>query len=223
MAARVAACAAPGPRGARSVRRLAVGSAAHCPLASPDGRRPWLVVEGRGRQKERPGAPVFELPGVVLAGRVDRPLVDQDVIEGRHGNFSQGGALFSILNRGPGDRMQDTEVAAFDARTKKLATRVCARSTGVGTPTIRGTAATSSSPTMATTWCRFWRRAHCGGWPSGRSAWGVGGMSLLREGRYAYPSNAGDGNLHKLDMNTFAEVREIAAGRAAGASQVLNV
>jgi DNA-binding beta-propeller fold protein YncE len=51
----------------------------------------------------------------------------------------------------------------------------------------------------------------------------MGHIAFTKDGRYGYVSNAGDGNLHKVDMQTLQVVKEIPTGRAAGASQVLNV
>lgn len=51
----------------------------------------------------------------------------------------------------------------------------------------------------------------------------MGHVAFTRDSRYGYLSNAGDGNLHKLDMITLEVVKEIKTGNAPGAAQVLNV
>jgi DNA-binding beta-propeller fold protein YncE len=51
----------------------------------------------------------------------------------------------------------------------------------------------------------------------------MGHIAFTRDGRFGYVSNAGDGNLHKLDMATLEVVKEIKTGNTAGAGQVLNV
>jgi DNA-binding beta-propeller fold protein YncE len=51
----------------------------------------------------------------------------------------------------------------------------------------------------------------------------MGHVVFTRDGRWAYVSNAGDGNLHKIDMSTLTVVKEIRTGDASGGSQVLNV
>lgn len=164
-----------------SVRRIKVGSAPHYPVPSPDGKELWLVVEGRDRAGERPGAIVYDLPGLTPKARLDMPLEGQNVLEGHHGSFSQDGKVFFMLNRGPGANLAGTEIVAFDAQTKKLLARTATKSTGIG---------------------------HAYNTP---------------DGRWAYVSNAGDGNRHKIDMSTLTVVKEIRTGDASGGSQVLNV
>jgi len=51
----------------------------------------------------------------------------------------------------------------------------------------------------------------------------MGHIAFTPDSRYGYLSNAGDGNLHKIDMQTLSVVKEIKTGDAPGASQVLNV
>lgn len=207
-----------------SVRRIKTGSAPHYPVPSPDGKELWLVVEGRDRAAERPGAIVYELPGLTQKARVDMPLVDQDVLEGHHGSFSQDGKLFYMLNRGPGGRLLGTEVVAFDTQTKQLVARTGTASTGVGhaynSPDGRYAFITNYGNNVVSILdsktLRVVRDLTIG---KGR----MGHVAFTPDGRFAYVSNAGDGNLHKIDMQSMQVVKEIPTGKAAGASQVLNV
>ncbi len=209
-----------------SVRRIPTPSAPHYPVPSPDGRELWLVVEGKDRVTERPAALIYDLtqPGMPMVARVDMPLQGQDVLEGHHGNFTQDGKLFLMLNRGPGNNLTGTEVVAFDAATRKLVARASTQSTGIGhaynTPDGRYAVITNygnnvitilDAKTLATV-----RDLTIG---KGR----MGHIAFTADGRYGYVSNAGDGNLYKIDMQTFAVVKEIRTGNAAGGSQVLNV
>ncbi len=207
-----------------SVRRIKVGSAPHYPVPSPDGKELWLVVEGRDRAAERPAAIVYDLPGLTQKARVDMPLQDQDVLEGHHGNFSQDGKVFYMLNRGPGSNLTGTEIVAFDAVTRKLIGRASTKSTGIGhaynTPDGRYVVVTNygnnvvsvlDARTLATV-----KDLTIG---KGR----MGHVAFTADGRSAYVSNAGDGNLHKIDMATLTVVKEIRTGGGAGGSQVLNV
>jgi YVTN family beta-propeller protein len=209
-----------------SVQKIKTASAPHYPVPSPDGRELWLVVEGKDRAENRPGALVFDLtqPGMRQVARVDMPLIDQEVLEGHHGSFTQDGRQFLMLNRGPGSKMTGTEVVAFDAASKKLVARAQTRSTGIGhaynTPDGRYAVITNygnnvvsiiDARTLASV-----KDLEIG---KGR----MGHIAFTKDGRYGYLSNAGDGNLHKIDMNTLQLVREIRTGGAAGAGQVLNV
>jgi DNA-binding beta-propeller fold protein YncE len=51
----------------------------------------------------------------------------------------------------------------------------------------------------------------------------MGHVAFTKDGRYGYLSNAGDGNLHKIDMQTLSYVKEIKTGDKPGGTQVLNV
>jgi YVTN family beta-propeller protein len=207
-----------------SVRFVKTASAPHYPVPSPDGRELWLVVEGRDRQTERPGAIVLELPSLAIKGRVDMPLENQDVLEGHHGSFSQDGRLFYMLNRGPGAKMTGTEIVAFDAATGALVARASTASTGIGhaynTPDGRYVFVTNYGNNVVSILdAKTLRPARDLQIGKGR----MGHVAFTRDGRFAYVSNAGDGNLHKVDMQRLEVVKEIPTGKAAGASQVLNV
>jgi YVTN family beta-propeller protein len=206
-----------------SVRKIKTPSQPHYPVPSPDGRELWLVVEGRDRT-ERPAAIIFDVPSFAQKARIDMPLEGQEVIEGHHGNFSQDGKLFYMLNRGPGSKLEGTEVVAIDAQTRKIVARAATRSTGIGhaynSPDGRYAFVTNygnnvvsilDAKTLAVV-----KDLAIG---KGR----MGHVAFTRDGRFAYVSNAGDGNLHKIDMATLTVVKEIRTGDAPGASQVLNV
>lgn len=208
-----------------SVRRIKTPSLPHYPAPRPDGKELWLVVEGRGLQ-ERAAALVYDLtkPEMPLVARVDLPLVGQAALEGHHGNFSQDGRHFFMLNRGPGNDLRGNEVAVFDAATRKLVARVDTGSTGVGhtynTPDGRYAIVTNYGNNVVsvidTATMKLVKDITVG---KGR----MGHVAFTRDGRFGYLSNAGDGNLHKLDMQTLTVVREIATGNAPGGAQVLNV
>ncbi len=206
-----------------SLRKLRMPSAPHYPVPSPDGKELWMVVEGRDRN-ERPAVIVYDLPALTQKARIDMPLENQEAIEGHHGNFTQDGRRFLMLNRGPGSKLAGTEVIAIDARTKQVVARAATASTGIGhaynTPDGRYAFITNygnnvvsilDAQTLKTV-----KDLTIG---KGR----MGHVTFTRDGRWAYVSNAGDGNLHKVDMSTLTVVKEIRTGNAPGASQVVNV
>lgn len=206
-----------------SVRKIKTPSQPHYPVPSPDGKELWLVVEGRDRS-ERPAVIVFDVPFFSQKARIDMPLEGQDAIEGHHGNFSQDGKTFFLLNRGPGNNLTGTEIVAIDAATKRITGRATTGSTGIGhaynTPDGRYAVVTNYGNNVVTVvdarTLQVVRNLTVG---KGR----MGHVAFTRDGRFAYLSNAGDGNLHKLDMSTLTVVKEIQTGKAPGASQVLNV
>lgn len=115
-----------------SVKRIKTPSKPHYVTPSPDGKEIWETIEGKDAITERPGVLVFSVPGFSQIARVDMPLVNQRVLEGHHTNFTQDGRHAFMLNRGPGGRSEGTEVAVFDASTKKLVLRRLPRCAGSG-------------------------------------------------------------------------------------------
>ncbi|GAB4175677.1 MAG: hypothetical protein Fur0039_18350 [Rhodocyclaceae bacterium] len=209
-----------------SVRKIHTPSKPHYPVPSPDGRELWLVVEGRDAVKERPAALVYDLTqaGMPMIARVDMPLTNQGVIEGHHGNFTQDGRHFYLLNRGPGKKSQGTEVAVFDAKTKKLVARAETGSTGIGhaynTPDGKYAVITNyGNNKISFIDAKTFRLVKDLTVGKGR----MGHVAFTPDGRYGYVSNAGDGNLHKIDMASLSEVKTIETGNFPGGSQVLNV
>ncbi len=208
-----------------SVKKIKSPSKPHYVTPSPDGKELWLTVEGRDKDQERPGAIVYALPGMQQVARVDMPLTNQDVIEGHHGNFTQDGKYFFVLNRGPGSKLVGTEVAVFDAATKKFVTRTDTVSTGIGhtynTPNGKYAVVTNYGNNWVsiidnTQGFKVVKDLNVG---KGR----MGHIAFTPDSRYGYLSNAGDGNLHKIDMQTLSYVKEIKTGNAPGGTQVLNV
>jgi DNA-binding beta-propeller fold protein YncE len=209
-----------------SVKKIKTPSKPHYAVPSPDGRELWLVVEGKDREKERPGALVYDLtrPGMPQIARVDMPLKNQDVLEGHHGNFTQDGRHFFILNRGPGSKAEGNEIAVFDAKTKQLVTRIDTGSTGIGhtynTPDGKYAVVTNyGNNKLSIVDARTFTLVKDIQIGKGR----MGHVAFTPDSRWGYVSNAGDGNLHKLDMQRLEAVKEIKTGDTAGAAQVLNV
>lgn len=208
-----------------SVRRIKTPSMPHYPVPRPDGKELWLVVEGKGTD-ERAAALIYDLtqPGMPQVGRVDLPLVGQAALEGHHGNFSQDGRLFFMLNRGPGNNLKGTEVAFVDVASRRVVGRVDTGSTGVGhtynSPDGRWAIVTNYGNNMVSV-IDVGSMKLVKDIPAGKGR--MGHAAFTPDGRYAYLSNAGDGNLHKLDMQSLTVVKEITTGNAPGGAQVLNV
>ncbi|OOG21799.1 hypothetical protein B1C78_15980 [Thioalkalivibrio denitrificans] len=208
-----------------STSTLASPSRPHYPVISPDGKELWLVHEGSADVK--PGVVVFDLSraGRPEITRLSMPLTGEEVAEAHHGNFSQDGSLFMILNRGPGDNAVGREVAFFDAKTKELAHRVSTASTGVGhaynSPDGRHTVVTNyGNNVISIVDLQEMRTVADLAIGKGR----MGHVAFTKDGRYGYVSNAGDGNLYKVDMTRFEVVREITTGGGMpGGGQALNV
>ena len=209
-----------------SVKKVKMPSKPHYVSPSPDGKELWVTVEGKDADKERPAALVFDLTkaDMPLIARVDMPLKNQGVVEGHHGNFTQDGRHFFILNRGPGSKAEGNEVAVFDAKTKKYVDRTDTGSTGIGhtynTPDGKYAVVTNyGNNKISIVDARTFKLVKDLTIGKGR----MGHVAFTPDSRWGYLSNAGDGNLHKIDMQTLELVKEIKTGDAAGGTQVLNV
>jgi len=209
-----------------SVKKTKMPSKPHYLTPSPDGKELWVTVEGKDKVTERPGALVYDLtkPGMPQTGRVDMPLINQNVLEGHHSNFTQDGRYVFTLNRGPGGKFEGNEIAVFDAKTKQFVARIETGSTGIGhtynTPDGRYAVVTNyGNNKISIIDAKTFKLVKDITIGKGR----MGHVAFTRDGRYGYLSNAGDGNLHKLDMTTLEVVKEIKTGNAPGGAQVLNV
>jgi len=209
-----------------SVRESGVPSAPHYPVPSPDGKELWLVVEGVDRAN-RPAVLVYDLTkqGMPQVARIDMPLIGEEVIEGHHGNFTQDGRLFMMLNRGGGKTKIGRELVFIDAAIKRIVRRLTTASNGVGhaynSPDGRHVIVTNYGNNVVTVVDLFGGINPVEDLEIGAGRMGHAAFTL--DGRYAYISNAQDGNLFKLDMGTLQVVQEIATGNGPGGGQVLNV
>ncbi|WIM06233.1 MAG: YncE family protein [Candidatus Nitricoxidivorans perseverans] len=209
-----------------SVKKIKTPSKPHYVSPSPDGKELWVTVEGKDADKERPAALVYDLTkaDMPMIARVDMPLKNQGVIEGHHGNFTQDGRYFFILNRGPGSKAEGNEVAVFDAKTKKYVDRTDTGSSGIGhtynTPDGKYAVVTNyGNNKISIIDAKTFKLVKDLTIGKGR----MGHVAFTSDSRWGYVSNAGDGNLHKIDMSTLELVKEIQTGNAAGGTQVLNV
>ncbi len=208
-----------------SVMNHDVESKPHYPVPSPDGKELWLVLEGKDRDN-RPGIRVYDLtkPGFPKKNSMDMPLIGEDAIEGHHGNFTQDGKHFMMLNRGGGNNKAGREVAFFDVKTKQLVRRLTTASRGIGhaynSPDGRYAIITNyGNNTVSIVNTHTLNPVKDFTIGKGR----MGHAAFTKDGRYAYISNTGDGNLHKLDMWNMKLIAEIKTGNQTGGGQVLNV
>jgi len=228
-----------------SVKTLAVPSAPHYPVPSPDGKELWLVHEGSlkpgflgpngtrlilGQVPEGnvlPGIIVYDLtkPDLPIVAKMDLPIIGEEVAEAHHGNFTQDGKLFMALNRGPGNDSRGREVAFFDAKSKKLVHRVSTASNGVGhtynSPDGKYAVVTNYGNNVISI-IDTKQMATVKDLIVGKGR--MGHVAFTKDGRWGYVSNAGDGNLYKLDMKSLEVVKTIETGAGtAGGGQALNV
>ncbi len=209
-----------------SIVEVDLPSKPHYPVVSPDGKELWVVVEGVDLTN-RPGIVVLDLtdPSLPVKATMDSPLIGEAVVEGHHGNFTQDGKYFMLLNRGGGSTKIGREVAFFDAKKKTLVRRITTASSGVGhaynSPDGRHVMVTNYGNNVITI-IDLKKKIN----PVADVEIGTGRMghvAFTKNGRYGYISNAADGNLFKFDMKKFEVVKEIVTGGGPGGGQVLNV
>jgi len=207
-----------------SVRELDVASQPHYAVPSPDGTELWLVLEGSS-QDDPPQVVIYDLAGdMAVKTTLTMSVEGEPAVEGHHGNFTQDGKYFTLLNRGPGKALEGHKVAVYDAATKALVTEFQTGSTGIGhtynSPDGRHTIVTNYGNNVITIvdleTLKPVKDLMMG---TGR----MGHVAYTKDGRFAYVSNDGDGNLFKVDMESMAPVAEIKTGGAKGGGQVLNV
>ncbi|MCS6786992.1 MAG: hypothetical protein NZ524_08195 [Thiobacillaceae bacterium] len=228
-----------------SVRTIDVPSAPHYPVPSPDGKELWLVHEGSlkpgflGPNGTRlifgpppegsvlPGVIVYDLtkPDLPVLARIELPLIGEEVVEAHHGNFTQDGRTFMLLNRGPGADSRGREVAFIDAKGKKVVHRLSTASNGVGhtynSPDGKYAVVTNYGNNVISI-IDLKKMATVQDLVIGKGR--MGHIAFTKDGRWGYVSNAGDGNVYKLDMGKLALVKTIETGAgSAGGGQILNV
>jgi DNA-binding beta-propeller fold protein YncE len=207
-----------------SVKTIAVPSAPHYLVPSPDTKELWLVHEGSDSAK--PGIIVYDLtkPEMPVVAQMEMPLIGEEVVEAHHGNFTQDGKLFMALNRGPGTDSRGREVAFFDSATKQLVHRLTTASNGVGhtynSPDGQYAVVTNYGNNVITiidiAQLKTVKDLKIG---TGR----MGHIAFTKDSKWGYVSNEKDGNLYKLDLEKLAVVKTIETGKQAGGGQVLNV
>lgn len=207
-----------------SVREIKVASQPHYPVPSPDGKELWLVLEGTS-QDDPPQIVIYDIAGdMAVKATLKMSVAGEPAVEGHHGNFTQDGKYFLVLNRGPGKALEGHKVVVYDAATKAPVTEFTTGSTGIGhaynSPDGRHTMITNYGNNVVTIVDLQTMK------PVKDLMMGTGRMghaAYTKDGRFAYVSNDGDGNLFKVDMQRMEPVAEIKTGKAKGGGQVLNV
>ena len=200
-----------------------MSSQPHYVVPRPDGTELWLVLEGTNKDNP-PEVVVYDLGAIAAKTTLKMPVEGESAIAGHHGNFTQDGKYFLLLNRGPEKALEGHRVAVYDAATKALVTEFETASTGIGhaynAPDGRHTMVTNYGNNVVTIvdleTLKPVKDLMMG---TGR----MGHVAYTQDGRYGYVSNDGDGNLFKVDMQTLEPVAEIKTGGAKGGGQVLNV
>lgn len=206
------------------IRAIAIPSAPHYAVPSPDGKELWLVHEGS--DAAAPGIIVYDITksDMPVIARMDMPLIGEEAVEAHHGNFTQDGKYFMALNRGPGGNLKGREVAFFRADNKQLANRLTTASNGIGhtynSPDGRYAVVTNYGNNVISVIDLAQKKVvkdlKIG---AGR----MGHVAFTPDSRWAYVSNDKDGNLHKLDMWKMAVVKMIETGNKPGGGQIFNI
>ncbi|MBL4614407.1 MAG: hypothetical protein JKY27_05990 [Magnetovibrio sp.] len=207
-----------------AVSEINMPSTPHYAVPSPDGKEVWVVLEGVDHNNPpmviayAVGKTVTEITRMVM------PLVGETALQGHHGNFTQDGKHFMMLNRGGGKGKSGREVAIFDTASKKLVKRLTTASSGIGhaynSPDGKHTVITNYTNNVIsivdTKTFTVVKDLTIG---KGR----MGHIAFTQDGHYGYVSNNQDGILYKIDMRKMELVGPVHTNGTKGAGQVLNV
>ncbi len=206
-----------------SAKSFKLPSKPHYTVPSHDGKEVWVVVEGTGKANP-PMAVVFEVGTWKKLAELKMPLTKQACVEGHHGNFTQDGKYFFLLNRCGGENKAGNEVAVFDAHAKKLVADILVGSTGVGhaynTPDGKYAVITNyGNNVISIIETGSWKLVKDMEIGKGR----MGHIAFTKDGKWGYVSNNQDGILYKVNAQKWELVGPVKTGEGKGAGQVLNV
>ncbi|HHN68101.1 MAG TPA: YncE family protein [Thermopetrobacter sp.] len=206
-----------------STQSFKLPSKPHYTVPSHDGKEVWVVVEGVDKANP-PKAIVYEVGSWKKLAELALPLTKQPCVEGHHGNFTQDGKYFFLLNRCGGKNKIGNEVAVFDAAAKKLAADILVGSTGVGhaynTPDGKYAVITNyGNNVISIIETGSWKLVKDMTIGKGR----MGHIAFTKDGKWGYVSNNQDGILYKVDATKWELVGPVKTGTGKGAGQVLNV
>jgi YVTN family beta-propeller protein len=196
-------------------------SPAHYFIPTPDNKQVWIVYEGSDAVKIKPSVSIVDMATFKEIKKIEIPTAEGEPIEGHHGIFTLDGKYFYFCNRGPGPKFGGTTVAIIDVAQQKVV-RTIKAANGVGHPYLTPdgkyvvlTPYGSNIITIVDAKTGLKLKDIAIG--NGNH---IGHIVFSADGRKAYASNAADGALYVIDMQT----REVTKGIPTGdkAAQVIN-
>ncbi|MBI5635278.1 MAG: hypothetical protein HZA15_17565, partial [Nitrospirae bacterium] len=196
-------------------------SPAHYFIPTPDNKQVWIVYEGNDAAKIKPSVSIVDMATFKEVKKIEIPTSEGEVIEGHHGIFTLDGKLFYYCNRGPGPKFGGSTVAVIDVAKQKVI-RTIKAANGVGHPYLTPdgnyvvlTPYGSNVITIVDAKSGLKLKDVAVG-----NGTHVGHIVFSADSKKAYATNASDGALYVIDMQTREVVKGIPTGDKA--AQVIN-
>jgi len=196
-------------------------SPAHYFIPTPDNKQVWIVYEGNDAAKVKPSISIVDLTTFAETKKIEVPTAEGEVIEGHHGIFTLDSKYFFFCNRGPGPKFGGSTVAVIDVAQQKIV-RTLKAANGIGHPYLTPdgkyvvlTPYGSNVITLvdATTGLKLKDLAVGNGNH-------IGHIVFSADAKKAYATNASDGAVYVIDMQTREVVKGIPTGDKA--AQIIN-
>lgn len=196
-------------------------SPAHYFVPTPDNKQVWIVYEGNDAQKIKPSVSIIDMETFKEVKKIEIPTAEGEPIEGHHGIFTLDGKYFYFCNRGPGPKFGGTTVAIIDVAQQKVV-RTIKGASGVGHPYLTpdgNYVVLTPYGSNVITIIDAKTGLKLKDLPVGNGNH-VGHMVFSADSKKAYATNASDGALYVIDMQS----REVTKGIPTGnkAAQVIN-
>ena len=196
-------------------------SPAHYFVPTPDNKQVWIVYEGNDAQKIKPSVSIIDMETFKEVKKIEIPTAEGEPIEGHHGIFTLDGKYFYFCNRGPGPKFGGTTVAIIDVAQQKVV-RTIKGASGVGHPYLTpdgNYVVLTPYGSNVITIVDAMTGLKLKDLPVGNGNH-VGHMVFSADSKKAYATNASDGALYVIDMQS----REVTKGIPTGnkAAQVIN-
>jgi YVTN family beta-propeller protein len=196
-------------------------SPAHYFIPTPDNKQVWIVYEGNDAAKIKPSVSIVDLATFTEVKKIEIPTSEGEAIEGHHGIFTLDGKNFFFCNRGPGPKFGGSTVAVIDVAQQKIV-RTIKASNGVGHPYLTPdgkyvvlTPYGSNIITIVDAKTGLKLKDIAVG--NGNH---VGHIVFSADSKKAYATNASDGAVYVIDMQTREVVKGIPTGDKA--AQIIN-
>jgi len=196
-------------------------SPAHYFIPTPDNKQVWIVYEGNDAAKIKPSVSIVDMATFKEIKKLEIPTSEGEAIEGHHGIFTLDGKYFFYCNRGPGPKFGGSTVAVIDVAQQKVV-RTIKAANGVGHPYLTPdgnyvvlTPYGSNVITIVDAGSGLKLKDI----PIGNGNH-IGHVVFSADGKKGYATNASDGAVYVIDMQTREVVKGIPTGDKA--AQIIN-
>jgi len=196
-------------------------SPAHYFVPTPDNKQVWIVYEGNDAAKIKPSVSIVDMATFKEVKKIEIPTAEGEPIEGHHGIFTLDGKLFYYCNRGPGPKFGGSTVAVIDVAQQKII-RTIKAANGVGHPYLTpdgNYVVLTPYGSNVITIVDAKSGLKLKDLPIGNGNH-VGHIVFSADSKKAYATNASDGAVYVIDMQTREVVKGIPTGDKA--AQIIN-